>query len=405
MSVGREPAELAAGEASIWTPAFLAILTITFLSNCNMAVFFQFHSYLVDLDVPGFWQGPLISALSMVGLFIRPVISPFINTANARRWILWGCLGSALMLALYNFAFSPWTLMAVRLLHGLAYVALVTGLTAATVGIIPPGRSGQAFGAVGIVVVLPFAVVPPLAVLGSRLLGGFLPVLDLTALALGLSLGLMLLLPAGAKRDDAGARQPGKAKLSQSLHSPSLVRLLASSLLVFTAYGSVFFYVEPYAHDLGMANAGWYFTVNTVAELAVRVFCGRAFDRYPKRLLLGGALVLLVLAFLALAAAQDTVLVLASALFLGLGLGAAMPLFTALIFDTSPPEMRALNTNLNMLMFQAGLFLGPLGAGWLVHLWTYGAMYLICAGLCACALLVASFIAPAATPAPTKLEE
>jgi predicted MFS family arabinose efflux permease len=302
--------------------------------------------------------------------------------------MFWGCLGSALMLLLYNLAFSPWPILAVRCLHGLAYVAMVTGLTAAVVGVIPPQRSGEAFGVVSIVMVLPFALVPPVAVILAQRLGGFLPVLNLTALMLVLCLPVLLLLPAHPAQAAGGRRVSGWTQLLGSLRFPPLFWLLAASLLVFTAFSPVFFYVETYAHGLGMDNVGWFFTINTVCELGVRVFFGRSFDRYPKRRLLAAALVSLTVAYLVLAAARGEAWLWLAALGLGLGWGVTMPLFNALVFDISPPDMRAMNTNLSVLMFQAGLFLGPLGAGWVVGVWPYGSLFLICAGLCACALAV-----------------
>ncbi len=378
------------GQASpppLWTIPFIIVNTVSFLSNCNMTVFFQFQGYLNSLGVPASWQGPLISSLAFIGLLVRPALSPVITAANARRWIIWGCLGSAVMLLMYNLAASPWPLLLVRCLHGLAYVAMITGLTAAAVAVIPPQRSGEAFGVLGIILVLPFAVVPPLAVIAAQHLGGFLPVLNLTALVLGLSLPLLFLLPSNLGQQEGGRRLPGLAQLRQSLRNQPLFLLLTASLLVFTAFAPVFFYVETYARKLGMANAGWFFTVNTVCELGVRVFFGRAFDRYSKRRLLAVALALLVAAYLLLAAARDESWLWPAAMALGLGLGGAMPLFNAIIFDISPPAMRAMNANLGMLMFQAGLFMGPLFAGWVVAGWTYGALFVICACLCLCALL------------------
>jgi predicted MFS family arabinose efflux permease len=405
-SGGQEAAVQTPPKEPLWTRAFVVINLISFLSNCNMSVFFQFHSYLGSLGVPAAWQGPLISALTLVGLLVRPALSPVITAANARHWIFWGCLGSAIMLLFYNLASTPWPLLAVRCLHGFAYVTMITGLTAATVGVIPPTRSGEAFGVVGIVMVLPFALVPPLADFLSNRLGGFLPVLNLTALVLGLSLPLLLLLPARLGGEASGRRVPGLVQMRQSLRFPPLFWLLAASLLVFTAFGPVFFYVETYANGLGMENVGWFFTINTVCELGVRVLFGRAFDRYPKRRLLAAALVILAGAYVVLAAARGVPWLWLAALGLGLGWGAAMPLMNALMFDISPPAMRSLNTNLSMIMFQAGLFLGPLGAGWVVSAWPYGSLFLLCAVLCLCALAIVPLTSlPAPAPDPSGKKE
>ena len=62
-------------------------------------------------------------------------------------------------------------------------------------------------------------------------------------------------------------------------------------------------------------------------------------------------------------------------IFLGLGWGVVMPLLTAIVFDISHPRFRALNTNLTMVVFQAGFFLGPLLGGAVLLHWGHGVMY------------------------------
>jgi predicted MFS family arabinose efflux permease len=86
----------------------------------------------------------------------------------------------------------------------------------------------------------------------------------------------------------------------------------------------------------------------------------------------------LAVAYALLALVRETIPFFSIGLLLGLGWGIAMPVFNGLIFDVSPPRLRAFNTNLGLQMFQAGFFLGPfLGAPVAANL-GFPALFLVC---------------------------
>jgi MFS family permease len=68
-------------------------------------------------------------------------------------------------------------------------------------------------------------------------------------------------------------------------------------------------------------------------------------------------------------------------LVMGLGWGVALPVLSGLVFDVSEPRMRALNTNLSMVMFQGGFSLGPLAGGALLAQWGFAVLFYACAAL------------------------
>jgi MFS family permease len=160
------------------------------------------------------------------------------------------------------------------------------------------------------------------------------------------------------------------------------------SLMVYTSFATLFFYLQGFAQDLGIANPGWFFTCSTLTEIMVRVVAGGLFDRGAKRLWLGLSVALLLACFLVLPLVQGQTMFLGLGLAVGLALGVAMPLMNALAFDLSTPRLRAYNSNLGMQMFQGGFFLGPLLGGQLLAWSGYHVLFLACAGLCLAALLL-----------------
>jgi predicted MFS family arabinose efflux permease len=360
----------------LFTRSFVGFNVITFISFCNIAVFFQFHDYLETLPIDPRWIGFLIAVFSLVVLAVRPFISPFLHETNSRKWLLISTgvvMGS---LFLYDRSRSLEAMTLVRLVHGVGYGVMNTALVGLLVGYIPPGKSGQAFGLFSIITLLPYALVPPVLKPVMAWAGGFGRVLDLSALLMALIFPLALLLdPAVSEQRRAEAAPPLLQGLRESLGDPRILFLLFASLAVWTTFAPVFFFIEPFGRKLGISNVGWFFTLSTFAEIGVRIGAGKAFDRFDKPKVLGGAMIWLGIGFLFLGGVSSRVPFLLVGIFLGVGWGVVMPLLTAIVFDISLPRYRALNTNLTMVVFQGGFFLGPLIGAAVLLKWGYGMLY------------------------------
>ena len=360
----------------LFTRSFVAFNIITFLSFCNIAVFFQFHDYLGTLSIDPRWFGFLIAVFSLVVIVVRPFISPFLNEENARKWLLISTGGVIISLLLYDRARTVEAMTLVRLAHGAGYVVMNTALVALLVGYIPPGRSGQAFGLFSIITLLPYAIIPPVLAPVMVWVGGFTHVLDLSALLMALTFPLALLLDrAAGEKPQAESTGPLVRAILENLRDPRILLLLFISLVVWTTFAPVFFFLESYGDKLGIFNAGWFFTLSTFAEIGVRFVAGKAFDRYDKQKVLGAGLAWLGAGFLFLGGVSSNPAFFLIGIFLGLGWGVVMPLLTAIVFDLSQPRFRALNTNLTMVVFQGGFFLGPLIGGAVLLRWGYVVMY------------------------------
>ena len=365
------------------TKEFLSINGIIFLNFCNVAVFFQFHQYLLnELHRSPQEIGLLIGLFAFTGLVIRPLISPLFHPVNAKRWILLGAIGIIISLVFYQPARGFWSMALVRVVHGGVYVVMGTAMMAKIVGAIPPGKSSQAFGIISVITLLPYAVMPPLLDPLIKSFGGFIPVLNLTALLMVLVFPLLLSVKgARSAEDPSPSGKMTKRDLIDNIKDPKIFSLLSISLLLYVAFTPVFYFLKAYGHKIGIPNPGWFFTLSTFTEIAVRLFGGPFFDKMSKPRFLAYSLIGLVIAYPILANTSGMVLFYALGLFFGLCWGVAMPLLSGLLFDSSPARLRALNTNLGVEMFQGGLFLGPIIGGWILAAWDYRALYYFCGAL------------------------
>lgn len=365
----------------VFTREFFALNAVMFLTYCNIAVFFQFHDYLGTLPLDPKDFGLLIGLFSLVVMVVRPIISPFLTEANAKRWITVSCALIIATLVLYDFAHDFWSLALVRIAHGAAYVLLATAVLAKLVAGIPRDQSGRAFGIVSVITVLPYAVVPPLLAPLNRWMGGFEGVLNLSAVFMLLAFPLLRCVNGPAAATDSSTGAIGWHDLADNLKDHRIPVLLVLSLVVWTSFTPVFYFGKEYGELLRVDNAGWFFTLSTAMEVLVRLVGGPLFDRFDKRKILAGSLAWLAVGYAILAHVSGPLGFYALGLFLGIGWGVVMPILSALIFDLSQPRFRSPNANLAMEMFQAGFFVGPVAGGALLLHGGYSALYYGCAGV------------------------
>ncbi len=366
----------------LWSAAFVSLNAVMFLVFCNMALFFELFRHLRARDLSPEAAGLVIALFSFAVLVVRPLISPWLHPGNARRWIAVGTAGDILALLLYPWASGTLALGLLRVFHGLAYVVMGTAGIAALTGCIPPNKSGQAFGMVGVVTLLPYAVVPPLVDPLSRAVGGYMNLLALAGL---LMLPVFPLLTWARPTQTHATEAQGRLRLGEiadNLKDLRISSLLVAYLFLITCFSAVFYFVEGFARSRGIAAAGLFFTFCTLAEIAARLFLGPWTDRASKPAIMLATGLWLAAGYSALAFIQNEAGLFLVATAYGLGWGLMMPVVNAMVFELSPPRLRPLNTNLAMESFQGGFMLGPLLGGVLIGGIGFGILFLVCAGLC-----------------------
>lgn len=347
---------------SLISRPFLLLLTQFFAVSTVVALFFPLQEYLRHLGVADSSIGFIIGADALAALVVQVLITPFVTARTARRWLLAGALLLALALLLEGSVTDVGLFTVARLLQGAGFICVVAALMPLFVLCIPREMSGRAFGLISLVRLAPYAAVPPmfdLFQISPVALGSVLQWSSLLALA---AAGLLLLLPVFEQERQAavGASFSG---MRQSLGSPAILLLLGATALLYAGYATAFFFMKGFVSSAGLTGGGAFFTIATLVMMVVRLVGGSCFDRFDKRLLNSGSLLLAAVATALLPWVASDAALLVVAVMCGLGWGVAMPLLNALIFDRSPAELRGLNQNLSLIMLQAGFFAGPWAGG------------------------------------------
>ena len=369
---------------TLWTFEFFGLCMIAFLGVCNVSVFYNLFNYLQTLGIPTELSGLVIGAYSLTAMVLYLVASPFLHIGNAPRVML---LGMVMMTAsgfAYLFVHSFWGLLAVRMLNGAGQFCTGGGAMALFVSVIPPEKSGQAFGLYSVAILLGYAAVPTL----MDTLTPFIP-----SPPHGYAAATVWFAPAAwivwrirlRRRDRQEAREakghlPAWADIVSNVKRLPVALLLLLNMSYFANWSGLFFLFKGFAQQQGLANVGAFFSLQMVSMILIRLLGGRLFDEFDKARLAGMCFIIVGLAHLALDNLPGTWAVPLVGIMFGLGMGLGYPAINGLMLQVSAERFRSLNANLMLFAVQAGFFLGPVVGGVLVAHWGYHGYFLASAG-------------------------
>jgi predicted MFS family arabinose efflux permease len=371
---------------SLFSAEFVALCFICFFAFCNLSVFYGFYSYLGTIGIPVHWRGFLVGLEPMTSFVLRLAVVPLLDAGNAIKVLLASLLLVIVTLCSYLWAVTVEALVLVRILHGLAFVLLVTAGTSLLVQFIPKERSAQGFGIMSVAILSPYAVMPLVTEILLRSLGST-PLVYAAVSVLAVPAIVLLWVLHGRIDQALGSgrgplfRRPTSRELAANLRHRSILVLLGVNFLLYLGHTTVFFFVKDFAAAGLGGDPGVFFTLSTLATIFVRLAGGVVLDRIDKVCGLRVALPLLAAFFVLLPRIGTISGFYFLAVFYGTCLGVATPLLNSALFLASPPSLRAVNTNLSLFMMDAAFFMSPYTVGVLLAGGvSYAVLYTGCAG-------------------------
>ncbi|MBN2017671.1 MAG: MFS transporter [Candidatus Cloacimonetes bacterium] len=366
----------------LFSKDFISLNIMIFLAYLNLAVFFTFAPYLAAEGFRPGVIGIIISAFSLSGLVLRPLISPFLFPSNARKWIAIGTLVDIASLFLYLLAGTIVPLLILRFVHGAAYVCMAASKMALIVAFIPPKKASLAFSFTSASMLLPMAIVPPLLDPLTKLLGGFDKVLAATGVLMLVIYPLLLLIhPKDAQGNELKIKEKhiSHKEYFKDLSQPKILVVLAIILVLFVCIAASFMYCAQFGAHIDVENPGLFFTIAIVMMILVRLVGGQFMDRFKASILIAGSLAILVLAYAGLAVTKGPVFFYAMAPICGFCWGVAHPVLHAVLFRISKPRLQSLNQNFGTEMVDGGFFLGPIIGAAIIGTSHFHLFFIFCA--------------------------
>lgn len=371
------------GQRKLWSGSFiLAILTQFFIATVFYLLVTTMALYAVEQFSAAESAAGLASSIFVLGaLAARIFAGKYLDFIGRRKLLLISLVAYVIAGALYIPADSLGLLMGIRLVHGMAFGAASTAVSASVVGLIPLRRRAEGMGYFGISATLAAAIGPFLALLLADTVGyTALFAVSTGASAAALVLALLLRLPERVP-SEREQQEKWRMRLTDVL-DPAALPIALVMFLAGVAYSSVMSFLSTYATSLDLVAAGSiFFLVYAAAVLISRLFIGRIHDRRTDNTVVYPILAVFAVGLLVLGLAQDTWALLAAAVLIGIGFGGLMPSGQTIAVTNAPEHRIGIATSTFFLMLDAGCGLGPLLLGLLIPLTGYHGMYLLMAGL------------------------
>jgi MFS family permease len=351
---------------------FLSLCFITFLAICNVAVFYNFHLYLQGIGLSGKEAGSLIGLYSLSAMVLYITVSKRIRLNNAPGCMLTGMVLVASCGAAYLFAERFWILALVRAVSGIGMFLIMASCTVMLVAIIPPKKTGWAFSAYSVALLLPYSIMPAVSELLLPLLGKPTILYTLTACLFAPAALLVLplrarLVPQSQEMEPQHTECAHGSAARRNLFRKPVFSILLVNGIYFTIFSALFYLFEGFAVERGIQNPGFFFTAQMGVMIVIRLFGGRIFDHFSKVALATTALAITGTGIGLLRILPDTTWILPIATVFGLGMGLCVPALNSLMYLVTPPQYRGYNANMMMFAVHLGTFTGPFFGSWIIE--------------------------------------
>jgi MFS family permease len=354
--------------------AFLAIVFASLLSRLGyqMARTPVLPIFAADLGALPELIGVIVAASTITGVFFKLPSGALSDVLGRKRMMVLGALFFAGPPFLYPLVHDPWSLLALRFIHGFA-TAIFSPVAAAYVASLSETGRGARLGW--------FSSANDIGATGGPLVGGFVlyftASFSLTYLLVG-ALGVLTLLvvlllpdvdrPAPEAKTFAVRAAELRLGLSEVLRTPPIFVAAGIEAVMYLGYGAFLGFLPIYARKVGLNDAEIAIVLGAQLALAMvaKPITGRASDRV-------GRIPVIIVGLLFCAAALPLVFrsesLTAFVLFaplLGLGVGAVTPVTNALIADLASTRRLGAAMGVFGTIWDIGEAAGPMLAGFLI---------------------------------------
>ncbi|QLE43634.1 MFS transporter [Nostoc sp. C052] len=282
----------------------------------------------------------LVMGSFAIGLLLsRPMLGRLADERSRKIVLLIGTIVATVAPFGYLATQSIGLLILVRIFHGISVAAFTTGYSALVADLAPAQTRGEIIGYMSLTTPIGLAIGPAL---GGYLeaTSGYGPLFLLSAeLGFVAFLGIVQVTNPPAQtqeQTEEGNRNFWQILLSPRVRVPTIVMLLVGLSL-----GAIHTFVSLYLKSTNLDfNGGLFFTAAAISSFSIRIFSGKASDRFGRGLFITFAISCYVIALLLLWQANSAIVFLLAAIAEGAGGGTLISMMITMMADRSLPQER-----------------------------------------------------------------
>jgi MFS family permease len=374
----------------LFTPRFFLMcgFTVTvFLSVFQLIPVAPFH--LRDLGGGALASGLFLGFLTFASAWSAPFTGALADRVGRRRMLVAASIGLACFTASYAFIGSVRLLLALVLVHGIVWSALLSASAAYMTGVLPASRRAEGIAYWGLSSVIAMAIAPSVGFWMYRHSWTWLCV-GTTLLNLGMGYIAWRMEDDAPRRVDAAPLAHGALRMPLAPRRVWLERrvlLLSLPLFLYAyGYGAISSFSAVYADALGIQPKTVYLTTLALVTLVTRPFIGRLGDQVGYRRLFIPCLVMMTIGLAVLPFVTTFWHMVVSASLFAVGFGSSYPVFAAYVMQDVGETRRGAAFGAILAAFDTGIGTGSTLTGWLSGRAGFPVAFSIAAALASLAL-------------------
>ncbi len=362
----------------LWTKDFITVAVI------NLLLYLVFYllmvtiaSYTVDTFHVSTGIAGLVSGIFIIGALIgRLGAGRIIDSTGNKKILIIGALSFIVTSALYFAAVSVPLLVAIRLLHGIAYGITGTATGTIVAHVIPPDRRGEGIGYYSMSAILATALGPFIGIVLLRHADyTMIFVVSLVLAFVSLAMSSVVAEPAHGRHGRDRAKAATYFHISHFLEFKALP-ISIIILIIGAAYSVVLIFLSLYTKQIHLEKAAsFFFLAYAVTVLLSRPFSGRLLDAKGAHLVVYPCLFMFAIGMFMFGRAGHGITLLSAAVIIGLGYGNFLSCSQAIAIKAVPPDRFGLATSTFFIGLDVGFGIGPYLLGSLVSFTGYRGLY------------------------------
>ncbi len=279
-------------------------------------------------------------------------------------------------------------LIVVRILQGMCFGIASTAITTVVIDVIPSQRLSEGLGYISLTGTLTNAIGPVAAIQLSQNFSS-LAVFGFTALCAVIA--LFVVLPMRIQERPPSPEEYARRwrlRITDMLDARALA-VAVVAMMCMAGYGLMMTFVTPYAVERHLADtASLFFLTWAAAMLVIRLFAGRAHDRYGDNAVIPLALVSMASGLGLVAVASELWHFIVAGILGGLGHGVVVPSLQAISIRRTTAARIPVTTATYYLAIDIGVALGPVALGFMVQVAGYPGLFLAGGGIVLASMLI-----------------
>lgn len=346
-------------ETKLWNGSFIMLLVMgTFISSASQMILPLVSKYAISLGAPLTIAATISSLMSLSALLLRPVAGLFSDRYNRKKIILTSNLLIAVCLGLMAVSNSVPMLVAVRLVHGIAFSFNTVALMAFNTVFIPKERLGEGMGWIALSTTFAQAFGPSI---GIELLniGGYSLCFFTAAGICLVGIAVIILMP----YKTIAAPDTGRKIDIRSLICVDIIPHAGILFLFAFGSGMISSLLVLVGDERGIANIGIFFTCYSVFMVLVRPVAGKLVDSRGLSFVLYPSVIVFGLGFMILGCTSSIWLILLAAIMKAVGQGSGVPGIQSTSLKKIGREKAGLVSSTCFIGQDLGNTLGPMMGG------------------------------------------